>query len=60
MTTVTMHEAAPARPPSGDGHGSRGKGAVAVAATLLLPGLGQILAGARRRGGRSLEPMNRE
>ena len=49
-TTDTLHYAPPALPTGGAGASLRGKGALAVAATLLLPGLGQILAGERRRG----------
>jgi signal peptidase I len=53
MTTNDTVQYTPPTLPAG-GVGShetcRGKGALAVAATLLLPGLGQILAGERSRG----------
>lgn len=46
MTTQTLDYAAPPRPTQS----RRGKGSLAVAATMFLPGLGQFLAGERRRG----------
>jgi signal peptidase I len=50
MTTETLEYASPARPTGGAGASRRGKRALAVAASIFVPGLGQIIAGERRRG----------
>jgi signal peptidase I len=53
MTTTplsTLDYAPGPQPTGGAGASRRGKGALAVAATLLLPGLGHVIAGERPRG----------